>query len=207
MLQYLQMMLSLYKKYAGWLFAMMLSEPERQQRLYATSTSPSTVVPLLSGQHENDGLSEHSLSRKRRRQSHSFSSTSSGGSSLNENKSSDDNRGEKRQRQLDFTELSKIIPHQIPNGASSLWYIVVTAACLGFHHEPGVGELWHYISSLGGERSQQLAVARRIREACLKASVLVGFPRVCTLKKNPDPCSLNKLCLTRHKINELSIIY
>ncbi|KAJ9264738.1 hypothetical protein DTO195F2_2189 [Paecilomyces variotii] len=114
-------------------------------------------------------------SRKRRRQSRSFSSTSSSSSALND--SPDGGHGEKQQPQLNFSELSKIVPQQSPDGASSLWYIVATAAILGFHREPAVGELWHYISSLGGEQSQQLAVARRIREACLKASVLVGFPR------------------------------
>ncbi|GAD96912.1 predicted protein [Paecilomyces variotii No. 5] len=173
--QYRQMMLSLFNRYAGTLPSTTVSGSGSQQRAYATSTTSPTVVPRSSG-HEAAEQSEPGFrSRKRRRQSRSFSSTSSSDSASNG--SSDGVTGGKPRPQLNFSELSKLIPQQSPDGASSLWYIVATAAILGFHHEPAVGELWHYISSLGGEQSQQLAVARRIREACLKASVLVGFPR------------------------------
>lgn len=196
---YQQAMLSLYNRYAGSLSAATVSGPGRQQRPYATSNSPSTVIPQSSGP-DGAGMSEPELrSRKRRRQSRSFSSTSSSSSALND--SPDGGHGEKQQPQLNFAELSKIVPQQSPDGASSLWYIVATAAILGFHREPAVGELWHYISSLGGEQSQQLAVARRIREACLKASVLVGFPRVrMTEDYGPLPLILlHKISFPRHK--------
>lgn len=179
--QYRQMMLSLFNRYAGSLPSTTVLGSGSQQRQYATSTSPS-IVPRSSG-HESAGGSESGLrSRKRRRQSRSFSSTSSSDSASNWSPGSETGDKCKQQPQLNFSELSKLIPQQSPDGASSLWYIVATAAILGFHNEPAVGELWHYISSLEGEQSQQLAVARRIREACLKASVLVGFPRVCIHK-------------------------
>ncbi|KAL1855500.1 hypothetical protein Plec18170_004220 [Paecilomyces lecythidis] len=183
--QYRQMMLSLFNRYAGSLPSTTVLGSGSQQRQYATSTSPS-IVPRSSG-HESAGGSESGLrSRKRRRQSRSFSSTSSSDSASNWSPGSETGDKGKQQPQLNFSELSKLIPQQSPDGASSLWYIVATAAILGFHNEPAVGELWHYISSLGGEQSQQLAVARRIREACLKASVLVGFPRSSLQKNSAD---------------------
>ncbi|KIW97119.1 uncharacterized protein Z519_02511 [Cladophialophora bantiana CBS 173.52] len=67
--------------------------------------------------------------------------------------------------------------------SSPLWYILTTALLLAFHKEKLIGELWTYLSTRYGVCSQEvetadlLAVARRIREACLKASTLVGFPR------------------------------
>ncbi|KAL2365567.1 hypothetical protein RJZ56_001499 [Blastomyces dermatitidis] len=87
---------------------------------------------------------------------------------------------------IDFTRLSTLIPDQSATGVNSLWYIVATAALLAFHKEAAVGELWKYISQrcesegdIGGvdATTRQLSIARRIRESCLKASVLVGFPR------------------------------
>ncbi|PGH35811.1 hypothetical protein GX50_01395 [[Emmonsia] crescens] len=87
---------------------------------------------------------------------------------------------------IDFDRLSTIIPDQSAAGVNSLWYIVATASLLAFHKEAAVGELWKYISQrceaegeVGGvdATTRQLSIARRIRESCLKASVLVGFPR------------------------------
>jgi hypothetical protein len=65
-----------------------------------------------------------------------------------------------------------------------LWYILTTAVLLSFHKEKLVADLWTYLAAgEGGEgdrdRDHLLVVARRIRESCLKASTLVGFPRVC----------------------------
>ncbi|EXJ72177.1 uncharacterized protein A1O5_04681 [Cladophialophora psammophila CBS 110553] len=67
--------------------------------------------------------------------------------------------------------------------SSPLWYILTTALLLAFHKEKLIEELWTYLSTRYAVCSQEketadlLAVARRIREACLKASTLVGFPR------------------------------
>lgn len=88
---------------------------------------------------------------------------------------------------IDFDRLSAAMPDQSVTGVDSLWYVVATASLLAFHKEAAVGELWKYISQrcadegqVGGIDAQdrQLRIARRIRESCLKASVLVGFPRV-----------------------------
>ncbi|KAK2807230.1 hypothetical protein FQN50_005517 [Emmonsiellopsis sp. PD_5] len=92
---------------------------------------------------------------------------------------------------LNFDRISTLIPNQSPTGTTSLWYIAATAALLAFHQEATVGELWRYIiqrcadesannkTNVSEEARQQqlLIIARRIRESCLKASVLVGFPR------------------------------
>ncbi|KAI1617994.1 hypothetical protein EDD36DRAFT_18738 [Exophiala viscosa] len=63
---------------------------------------------------------------------------------------------------------------------SPLWYILTTAVLLSFHKEKLVGDLWTYLAScleINASDDELLATARRIREACLKASTLVGFPR------------------------------
>ncbi|QSS64151.1 hypothetical protein I7I51_01215 [Histoplasma capsulatum] len=87
---------------------------------------------------------------------------------------------------IDFDRLSAAIPDQSVTGVDSLWYVVATASLLAFHKEAAVGELWKYISQRCADEGQvdgidaqdrQLRIARRIRESCLKASVLVGFPR------------------------------
>ena len=95
-------------------------------------------------------------------------------------------------RDVDFSVLPCLMPgEEGSTTGDSLWYVVVAAALLAFHHEPGVGQLWRYISGLYGERAgskteqEQATIARRIRESCLKSSVLVGFPRVSTFSFHP----------------------
>ncbi|KAI2054576.1 hypothetical protein LOZ43_003941 [Ophidiomyces ophidiicola] len=84
-----------------------------------------------------------------------------------------------QQQRLDFSALPRLIPSEGNNTTeTSLWYVVATAALLSFHQEPAVGELWKYINNLSAlNEDTKIAIARRIRECCLKASVLVGFPR------------------------------
>ncbi|EXJ62772.1 hypothetical protein A1O7_03211 [Cladophialophora yegresii CBS 114405] len=61
---------------------------------------------------------------------------------------------------------------------SSLWYILTTALLLAFHKEKLIAELWTYLTtSQDNTDDHLLTVARHIREATLKASTLVGFPR------------------------------
>ncbi|KIW27189.1 uncharacterized protein PV07_06951 [Cladophialophora immunda] len=86
---------------------------------------------------------------------------------------------------VDFSVLEDIFAQETAAetpGSSPLWYILTTALLLAFHKEKLIGELWAYLSgrdvaAQDGEPGDLLAVARRIREACLKASTLVGFPR------------------------------
>ncbi|OAL69107.1 hypothetical protein A7D00_6866 [Trichophyton violaceum] len=79
---------------------------------------------------------------------------------------------------INFSALSKLLPHDGPEG-EAVWYIVVAAALMAFHQESAVGALWeHIVSTRGSSTEEEKAlIARRIRESCLKASVLVGFPR------------------------------
>jgi hypothetical protein len=104
----------------------------------------------------------------------SFSTTTSS-SRLN-----GDQTREAQQKGLDFSQLSSLIgTDRGPGNESSLWYVITAAGLLAFHRAPAVGELWKYISVLHDlDPAQEATVARRIREACLKSSVLVGFPRV-----------------------------
>ncbi|KAL1957293.1 hypothetical protein VTO42DRAFT_6199 [Malbranchea cinnamomea] len=81
---------------------------------------------------------------------------------------------------IDFSTLPRLMPGESTQDTNerSLWYVVATAALMGYHQEAGVGELWKYISTHSGcSEAQLVTIARRIRETCLKASVLVGFPR------------------------------
>ncbi|KIX10009.1 uncharacterized protein Z518_01090 [Rhinocladiella mackenziei CBS 650.93] len=86
---------------------------------------------------------------------------------------------------LDFSSLQALFPHsQATPEPSPLWYVLTTAVLLSFHKEKLIGELWTYLATnIENDESQDhhqehlLPAARRIREACLKASTLVGFPR------------------------------
>lgn len=80
---------------------------------------------------------------------------------------------------INFSALSKLLPHDGPEG-EAVWYIVVAAALMAFHQESAVGALWEHIVSTrrSSTEEEKALIARRIRESCLKASVLVGFPRV-----------------------------
>jgi hypothetical protein len=72
-----------------------------------------------------------------------------------------------------FSKISSTDPEQSP-----LWYILTTAVLLSFHKERLIGELWMFLMTQIHDQDGQLAAARRLREACLKSSTLVGFPRV-----------------------------
>jgi hypothetical protein len=84
--------------------------------------------------------------------------------------------------ELDFPKLEGIFrlehTETEPGSPSSsgVWYTLTTALLLAFHKEHLVSELWRYLSR-PTTNDDLLAVARRLRETILKASVLVGFPR------------------------------
>ncbi|KAJ9612257.1 hypothetical protein H2200_003854 [Cladophialophora chaetospira] len=88
-----------------------------------------------------------------------------------------------RKSRIDFSRLENIFApddqSELPSTALSLWYILTTALLLAFHKEKLIGELWTYLSSRPELQSDEdlLSTARHVREACLKASTLVGFPR------------------------------
>lgn len=80
---------------------------------------------------------------------------------------------------LDVQLLTSLFPHD-PRGLEySLAYVYAAAALLAFAAEKRIAELWQQIAvSHAGNPSAQATAARRVREALLKASPLVGFPRV-----------------------------
>lgn len=120
-------------------------------------------------------LTEH-ISPGQQHQSRAYSQAVTGTSSKNSS--------------INFSALSKLVPHDGPEG-EAVWYIVVAAALMAFHRESAVGALWeHIVSTLRSSTEEEKAlIARRIRESCLKASVLVGFPRVKKINSKPSPPS------------------
>lgn len=89
--------------------------------------------------------------------------------------------------QFDFSKLETFFPCARSRVRPQLWYILATAALLAFHQVPLIGELWRYLCQQRLSEKEQLAAVRQIREACLKSSVLVGFPRVSDSPIPPPP--------------------
>jgi len=85
---------------------------------------------------------------------------------------------------LDFSKLESLFLFAGSPDRPQLWYILATAALLAFHQAPLIGELWRYLSQQRRSEGENLAAVRQIREACLKSSVLVGFPRVSQFSKS-----------------------
>ncbi|EXJ83907.1 hypothetical protein A1O1_07536 [Capronia coronata CBS 617.96] len=127
-------------------------------------------------------------------------------SSVSPSKPSQKSRQQQRKRTqgLDYGSLEALFTQEQTKPStdtssappSSPWYILTTANLLAFHKEKLIGELWTYLATslhqnrhlpkvdeandddvMEEEKRLLLLTARRIREACLKASTLVGFPR------------------------------
>ncbi|KAK7536956.1 uncharacterized protein J3D65DRAFT_651305 [Phyllosticta citribraziliensis] len=79
---------------------------------------------------------------------------------------------------LDIHSLTELFPHD-PRGLEySIAYVYAAAALLAFAAEKRVAELWQQIAAAhAGNPAAQGTAARRVREALLKATPLVGFPR------------------------------
>ena len=75
-----------------------------------------------------------------------------------------------------FEEIVKIFPSANVAANPALVYTGVILEC--FAQEPLIKDLWTWISKQFPKEQEQALVARRLREGLLKASVLVGFPRV-----------------------------
>jgi hypothetical protein len=74
-----------------------------------------------------------------------------------------------------FGELAKVYQGQIPDFP---WYCYA-AVVFQVHDEMElVGQTWRYVLEHAKDEDDGLRLARQIREALLKASVLVGFPKV-----------------------------
>lgn len=67
-----------------------------------------------------------------------------------------------------------------PSLADSPSYVYFGIILETFAKEKLIGDLWRHLAKLASGHEEQLVIARRLREGLLKASPLVGFPRVCS---------------------------
>lgn len=97
---------------------------------------------------------------------------------------------------LDTAALSSLFPSTSAYAAQHAWVPLAAAALLGLGQETHVAELCGALLSLPGEDEVRLMALRRLREAMLKASPLVGFPRVRGRDRNSDlqPRDCNEYC-------------
>lgn len=80
---------------------------------------------------------------------------------------------------LDFTSLASIFPPTSAYSQDYGWAAILSATLLGFGQERLIPDLVDEIlKHTGDDESTQCAAFRKVREAMLKASALVGFPRV-----------------------------
>ncbi|KAK7511876.1 uncharacterized protein IWZ02DRAFT_385336 [Phyllosticta citriasiana] len=79
---------------------------------------------------------------------------------------------------LDVQSLTDLFPRD-PRGLEySIAYAYAAAALLAFAAEKRIADLWQQIAAAhAGNAAAQATAARRVREALLKATPLVGFPR------------------------------
>lgn len=68
---------------------------------------------------------------------------------------------------------------------------------LAFNKCDKVKDLWERVCDVYAEYEYQLVAARRMREAMMKASILVGFPRVFPLIANDSFQGINGLVTLR----------
>lgn len=81
---------------------------------------------------------------------------------------------------LDIQSLSALFPKSSDYTQDYGWVAIVGVVLLGFGQEPRVKELGEAIlQQTENDEKAQITAYRKLREALLKASPLVGFPRVC----------------------------
>lgn len=77
-------------------------------------------------------------------------------------------------------------PHpQGPQSPFNPSYVYTAVILESLGKEANVADVWHYLSRQFAKEDDQILLARRLREGLLKASVLVGFPRVCSYTFTP----------------------
>ena len=70
-------------------------------------------------------------------------------------------------------------PHaQGPQSPINPAYVYTAVILESLGKESHVGDVWFYLAERFTTEEDQMVLARRLREGLLKASVLVGFPRV-----------------------------
>ncbi len=82
-------------------------------------------------------------------------------------------------RRLDFESLAAKYPGS--QSPKSSWYIHAGVAIVAVASAQHITDLWNHLASEYQDEDSRLLVARRLREALLKSSPLVGFPRVRTV--------------------------
>lgn len=83
---------------------------------------------------------------------------------------------------LDFTALGSIFPSTSEYSQNYGWAAILSSTLLGFGQERLIPDLVDEIlKQTGDDVMTQCAAFRKVREAVLKASALVGFPRVSVL--------------------------
>lgn len=66
-----------------------------------------------------------------------------------------------------------------PGAARGNWYVYAAAVFQANDRMDLVAKTWSYVKAGTFKEEDLLVKARKLREALLKASVLVGFPKVC----------------------------
>lgn len=78
---------------------------------------------------------------------------------------------------IDFSEVTNKITRNGKVLADS-WYVYVAVVLESAGIYEHTDDLWKYVIAEVPDQDSRVKIARRIREAYLKTSVLVGFPRV-----------------------------
>lgn len=81
---------------------------------------------------------------------------------------------------LDIEKLLNTLECQFPN---DLWFVYAGLVFQANDHMDYIGKTWNYVLKHTPNQEEQVVKARKLREALLKSSVLLGFPKVttCTL--------------------------
>ena len=75
--------------------------------------------------------------------------------------------------------LTKHFPSDSTYNTQYGWVAIAGVAILGFGKEPLIADLANEIlKQIPNDEGEQVKAFRKLREGCLKASPLVGFPRV-----------------------------
>jgi hypothetical protein len=74
--------------------------------------------------------------------------------------------------------LSDFVTGDLSTPENSIWIVYTAVIIETVSSAKHITELWYYVSTRIRDETNQLTVARRIREGLLKTSPLAGFPKV-----------------------------
>lgn len=78
---------------------------------------------------------------------------------------------------IDYSLFEKL-EQAFPGGDVSTWYVYAALVLQAHDCMDVIGQIWNYVVSKTATLEEQVRKGRKMREAMLKASVLVGFPKV-----------------------------